>query len=116
MQKIEGDGMAFCHAGGHIIERTLNPGEVVKVDTGCIVAYTQTIDYDIQFVGGIKNTFFGGEGVFFATLRGPGKIWLQTLPISRLASRVLAYGSVGGRKEEGSILGGLGNLFDGDGI
>jgi uncharacterized protein (TIGR00266 family) len=116
MQKIEGDGMAFCHAGGHIIERTLSPGEVVKVDTGCIVAYTQTIDYDIQFVGGIKNTFFGGEGVFFATLRGPGKIWLQTLPISRLASRVLAYGSVGGRKEEGSILGGLGNLFDGDGI
>jgi uncharacterized protein (TIGR00266 family) len=116
MQKIEGDGMAFCHAGGHIIERTLNPGEVVKVDTGCIVAYTQTIDYDIQFVGGIKNTFFGGEGVFFATLRGPGKIWLQTLPISRLASRVLAYGSVGGRKEEGGILGGLGNLFDGDGI
>jgi uncharacterized protein (AIM24 family) len=69
MQKIEGDGMAFCHAGGHIIERTLKPGEVVKVDTGCIVAYTQTIDYDIQFVGGIKNTFFGGEGVFFRNLK-----------------------------------------------
>ena len=116
MQKIEGDGMAFCHAGGHIIRRRLQPGEVLKIDTGCIVAYTQTIDYDIQFVGGIKNTFFGGEGVFFATLRGPGEVWLQTLPISRLASRVLAYGSPGGRKEEGGILGGLGNLFDGDGV
>jgi uncharacterized protein (TIGR00266 family) len=116
MQKIEGDGMAFCHAGGHIIRRRLHPGEVLKIDTGCIVAYTQTIDYDIQYVGGIKNTFFGGEGVFFATLRGPGEVWLQTLPISRLASRVLSFGRPGGRKEEGSILGGLGNLFDGDGM
>jgi uncharacterized protein (TIGR00266 family) len=115
MQKLEGDGMAFCHAGGHIIERTLNPGETLRVDTGCIVAYTQEIDYDIQFVGGIKNTFFGGEGIFFATLRGPGKVWLQTLPISRLASRVLSYGTTT-RKDEGSILGGLGNIFDGDGV
>jgi uncharacterized protein (TIGR00266 family) len=115
MQKLEGDGMAFCHAGGHIIERTLSPGETLRVDTGCIVAYTQEIDYDIQFVGGIKNTFFGGEGIFFATLRGPGKVWLQTLPISRLASRVLSYGTTT-RKEEGSILGGLGNIFDGDGV
>jgi uncharacterized protein (TIGR00266 family) len=114
MQKIEGDGMAFCHAGGHVVKRTLKYGEALRVDTGCIVAYTQEIDYDIQFIGGIKNTFFGGEGVFFATLRGPGQVWLQTLPISRLASRILAY-STGTRKEEGSILGNLGNLFDGDG-
>lgn len=114
MQKLEGDGLAFCHAGGFIIERKLNPGEMLRVDTGCIVAYTQTIDYDIQFVGGIKNTLFGGEGLFFATLKGPGTVWLQTLPISRLASRILSYGTVN-RKEEGSILGGLGNLLDGDG-
>lgn len=114
MQKLEGDGMAFCHAGGHIMKKTLNAGEVLRVDTGCIVAYTQTIDYDIQFVGGIKNTIFGGEGLFFATLRGPGEVWLQTLPISRLASRIMQYGTTS-RKEEGSILGGLGNLLDGDG-
>lgn len=114
MQKLEGDGMAFCHAGGHVMKRKLKQGEMLRVDTGCIVAYTQEIDYDIQFVGGIKNTIFGGEGVFFATLRGPGDVWLQTLPISRLASRILSYGT-GPRKEEGSILGGLGNLFDGDG-
>ncbi len=114
MQKIEGDGYAFCHAGGHIIERELKPGETLRIDTGCVVAYTSTIDFDIQFVGGIRNTLFGGEGVFFAVLRGPGKVWLQTLPISRLASRILSYGS-GNRKEEGSILGGLGNLLDGDG-
>ena len=114
MQKLEGDGMAFCHAGGHIIRRTLKPSETLRVDTGCIVAYTQEIDYDIKYVGGVKNMIFGGEGIFFATLKGPGQVWLQTLPISRLASRVLSYG-VGSRKEEGSILGGLGNLFDGDG-
>ena len=114
MQKLEGDGMAFCHAGGHIIERTLAPGETLRIDTGCVVAYTREIDFDIQFVGGIKNTLFGGEGFFFAVLSGPGKVWLQTLPISRLASRIMAYGTVK-RKEEGSILGGLGNLLDGDG-
>lgn len=114
MQKLEGDGMAFMHAGGHVFERTLSHGELLKVDTGCIVAYTQQIEFDIQFVGGIKNTIFGGEGLFFATLRGPGKVWLQTLPISRLASRIMAYGTYN-RKEEGSILGGLGNLLDGDG-
>lgn len=114
MQKLEGDGLAFVHAGGHVTEKTLQSGQVLKVDTGCIVAYTPTIDYDIQFVGGIKNTLFGGEGLFFATLRGPGKVWLQTLPISRLASRILSYGSVR-RKEEGSILGGIGNALDGDG-
>ncbi len=114
MQKLEGDGMAFCHAGGYITERMLQPGEVLRVDTGCIVAYTQEIDYDIQFVGGIKNTIFGGEGLFFATLKGPGKVWLQSLPISRLAARILAYGTTT-RKEEGGILGGLGNILDGDG-
>jgi uncharacterized protein (AIM24 family) len=113
MQKLEGDGMAFVHAGGYIMEKQLAPGEVLKVDTGCIVAYTQEVDYDIQFVGGIKNTIFGGEGLFFATLRGPGKVWLQTLPVSRLAARILEYGTYR-RKEEGSILGGLGNLLDGD--
>lgn len=115
MQKLEGDGYAFMHAGGHVFERSLAAGELLKIDTGCIVAYTQQIEFDIQFIGGIKNTIFGGEGLFFATLRGPGKVWLQTLPISRLASRILSYGTVK-RKEEGSILGGLGNLLDGDGV
>ncbi len=114
MQKLEGDGMCFVHAGGHVLERELQPGEVLKIDTGCVVAFTPSIDYDIQFVGGIKNTLFGGEGLFFATLRGPGKVWIQTLPISRLASRIMAYGTYN-RKEEGSLLGGLGNLLDGDG-
>lgn len=112
MEKLEGDGMAFVHAGGIIIEKTLAVGELIKIDTGCIVAFTSSIDYDIQFVKGIKNMVFGGEGLFFATLRGPGKVWIQSLPISRLASRVIAYGG-GRRKEEGSILGGLGNLLDG---
>jgi uncharacterized protein (TIGR00266 family) len=114
MQKLEGDGLAFVHAGGHIVERDLQPGELLKVDTGCLVAFSPSIDYDIQFVGGIKNTIFGGEGLFFATLRGPGRVWIQTLPVSRLASRILQYATVN-RKEEGSILGGLGNVFDGDG-
>ncbi len=114
MQKLEGDGMAFVHAGGHVFERSLQPGEIIKIDTGCVVAYTQEINFDIQFIGGIRNSIFGGEGLFFATLQGPGKVWIQTLPVSRLASRILAYGSFN-RKEEGSILGGLGNLLDGDG-
>jgi len=114
MQKLEGDGLAFVHAGGHIVEKDLQPGELLKVDTGCLVAFTPSVDYDIQFVGGIKNTFFGGEGLFFATLRGPGRVWIQTLPVSRLAARILQYGTVN-RKEEGSLLGGLGNLLDGDG-
>lgn len=115
MQKLEGDGMAFVHSGGHVIEKHLQAGEVLKVDTGCIVAFTSDVNYDIQFVGGVKNTLFGGEGVFYASLTGPGKVWIQTLPISRLAGRILSYGS-GSRKEEGSILGGLGNMFDGDGM
>jgi uncharacterized protein (TIGR00266 family) len=112
MQKLEGDGWAFVHSCGTIIERDLQPGEVLRVDTGCIVAFTQNVDYDIQFVGGIKNTLFGGEGVFFAQLSGPGKVWIQSLPFSRLAGRVLMYSR--GGKEEGSLLGGLGGLLDGD--
>lgn len=115
MQKLEGDGMAFVHAGGMVIERHLAAGEVLKVDTGCIVAYTQHVDFDIEFIGGVKNTIFGGEGLFFATLRGPGSVWLQSLPISRLADRILRYGGTK-RREEGSVLGGLGNMLDGDGF
>ncbi len=115
MQRLTGDGWAFVHAGGTLLERTLAPGEVLRVDTGCIVGFQPTIDYDIQFVGGIKTAFFGGEGLFFATLRGPGKIWLQSLPFSRLAGRIVAAGSAGGRgREEGSMLGGLGRMLDGD--
>ncbi len=112
MQKLEGDGLAFMHAGGFVIERELQQGEILKVDTGCVVAYTPSIDFNIEFVKGIKNMVFGGEGLFFARLAGPGKIWLQSLPISRLAGRILAYGTYN-RKEEGSVLGGLGNIFDG---
>src|SRR5215211_2534349 len=114
MQKLEGDGMAFVHAGGHVFERELQTGELLKIDTGCVVAYTPSCDYDIQFVGGIKNSIFGGEGLFFASLKGPGRVWIQTLPVSRLASRILQYGTVS-RKDEGGILGGLGNVIDGDG-
>jgi len=114
MEKLQGDGMAFMHAGGHVFEKDLKSGELLKIDTGCLVAFTSGVNYDIQFVGGIKNTLFGGEGLFFATLRAPGKVWIQTLPISRLAARIITYGTVK-RKEEGSILGGLGNLIDGDG-
>lgn len=112
MQRLEGDGMAFCNSGGTICERRLGPGEVLRVDTGCIVAFTPSVDYDIEFVKGIKSAIFGGEGLFFATLRGPGSVWLQSLPISRMAGRILSAAR-GPRKEEGSILGGLGNLFDG---
>ena len=112
MQNLEGDGMAFVHAGGYVTERTLQPGEVLKIDTGCVVAYTDGIDFDIEFIKGIRNFMFGGEGLFFATLRGPGKVWIQSLPISRLAGRLMQYG-MGGRKEEGSLLGGIGNLLDG---
>ncbi len=116
MEKLEGDGMAFVHAGGYVMEKQLGVGEILKVDTGCVVAYTAGIDFDIQFIRGIKNWMFGGEGLFFAVLRGPGKVWLQSLPISRLASRIIQYSpQFGGRKEEGSILRGLGNLMDGDG-
>ncbi len=112
MEKLEGDGLAFVHAGGYVTERVLQPGEVLKIDTGCVVAYTAGVDFDIEFIRGVKNWMFGGEGLFFAVLRGPGKVWIQSLPISRLAGRILQYGTIN-RKEEGSILGGLGNLLDG---
>ena len=116
MQRLNGDGWAFIHAGGTLLERTLAPGETLRVDTGCIVGFQPTVDYDIQLVGGIKTALFGGEGLFFATLRGPGKIWLQSLPFSRLAGRIVAAAPQTGRggREEGSILGGLGRVLDGD--
>ena len=112
MEKLEGDGLCFAHAGGYVIEKELQAGELLKVDTGCVVAYTAGVDFDIEFIRGIKNWMFGGEGLFFAILKGPGKVWLQSLPISRLAGRIIEYGTFK-RKEEGSILGGLGNLLDG---
>src|SRR6187431_2803406 len=116
MQRLQGDGWAFVHAGGMLQERTLAPGELIRVDTGCIVALQPTVSYDIQYVGKIKSALFGGEGLFFATLRGPGRIWLQSLPLSRLANRIIsaAPGLGRGGREEGSILGGLGGLLDGD--
>lgn len=116
MQKLEGDGMAFVHAGGTMAKKILRTGETLRVDTGCIVGFTKDIDYDIEFVGGIKNTIFGGEGLFFAKLKGPGTVYIQSLPFSRLAARVLATAPKGGGKDrgEGSLLGGLGDLLDGD--
>lgn len=116
MQKMEGDGLGFIHAGGTMAKKVLQPGEVLKVDTGCIVGFTQDVNYDIEFVGGIKNTIFGGEGMFFATLKGPGTVYIQSLPFSRLAGRVLAMApkTGNGSRGEGSILGGIGDLLDGD--
>ena len=115
MQKLEGDGMAFVHAGGTLAKKVLAEGEVLKVDTGCIVGFTKDVDYDIEFVGGIKNTIFGGEGLFFATLRGPGTVYIQSLPFSRLAGRIIASLPRGGKdKGEGSILGAIGDIVGGD--
>src|SRR5262245_3093040 len=116
LERLQGDGLAFIHAGGTIMQKDLAPGETLRVDTGCIVAFQPSVDYDIQYVGGIKTALFGGEGLFFATLRGPGRIWLQSLPLSRLAGRIVAAvpGIGRGGREEGSILGGLGGLLDGD--
>uniref|UniRef100_UPI004049D7D4 TIGR00266 family protein n=1 Tax=Flavobacterium sp. TaxID=239 RepID=UPI004049D7D4 len=116
MQKLEGDGMSFIHAGGTLAKKELKSGEILKVDTGCLVGFTKNVNYDIEFVGGIKNTLFGGEGVFFATLQGPGTVYIQSLPFSRLADRIIASApSAGGSsKEEGSLLGGLGRMLDGD--
>ncbi|PID73654.1 MAG: TIGR00266 family protein [Desulfobacterales bacterium] len=115
MQKLEGTGLVFVHAGGTVVERSLSPGEILHVDTGCVVALEQTVDFDVQQAGGIKTSLFGGEGLFFSRLRGPGKIWLQSLPFSRLAGRMLqAAPQRGGSQGEGSVLGGLGNLLDGD--
>ena len=116
MQRLQGDGWAFVHAGGTLHERTLAPGELIRVDTGCIVALQPSVNYEIEYVGKIKSALFGGEGLFFATLRGPGRIWLQSLPLSRLANRIVAAvpGLGRGGREEGSILGKIGGLIDGD--
>ena len=117
MERLTGDGWAFVNAGGTLEEKTLAAGETLRVDTGCLVALQPSVTYDIQMVGGIKTALFGGEGLFFATLQGPGRVWLQSLPFSRLASRIYAAAPQTGRggREQGSILGGLGNLLDGDG-
>ena len=121
MQKLEGDGLAFVHAGGTVLKRELQPGQTLLVDTGCVVAYTPSVDFEIQYVGKIKTALFGGEGLFFAKLTGPGTIWLQSLPFSRLASRVFAAAPQRGGSKEESALGGLaigggllGGLLGGD--
>src|SRR5256714_15215144 len=112
LERLQGDGLAFVHAGGTILERDLGVGEVLRVDTGCIVAFQPSVEYNIEFVGKIKTAFFGGEGLFFATLRGPGKIWLQSLPLSRLAGRITAASPQTGRGGGGgrAILGGVGTV------
>ncbi len=116
MQRLLGDGWAFVHAGGTLLERTLTAGELIRVDTGCIVGFQPSVNYEIEYVGRIKSAIFGGEGLFFATLRGPGRVWLQSLPLSRLANRIIAAAPrvTRGGREEGSLLGGLGNILDGD--
>lgn len=116
MQKLEGDGIVFCHAGGSIYTRELADGEIIKVDTGCIVAHHGNVQCDIQMVKGIKNAVFGGEGLFLATMQGPGRIWLQSLPFSRLAGRILTAAPQSGGKSqgEGSVLGGVFNAISGD--
>lgn len=116
MQKLQGDGLAFVHAGGTTATRELAAGEKLKVDTGCIVGFDATVNYDIEFIGGIKNMVFGGEGLFYATLTGPGTVYIQSLPFSRLANRIWMAAPRGGGndKGEGSILGKIGNLLDGD--
>src|SRR5258705_5085768 len=117
MERRQRDGWVLGHAGGTLVERTLAAGENLRVDTGCLVALQPSVAYDIQFVGGLKSALFGGEGLFFATLKGPGRIWLQSLPFSRLASRIYAAApqTRGRPRDEGAVLGGLGNLLDGDG-
>ncbi len=117
MQRLQGDGMAFANACGTLIERELRPNESLRVDTGCLVALQPSVGYDVQYVGKVKTALFGGEGLFFVHLRGPGRIWLQSLPFSRLASRIYAAApQTGGRRRgEGSLLGTLGDLLDGDG-
>lgn len=115
LERLQGDGMAFIHAGGTVIEKELN-GETLRLDTGCLVAFTSGIEYNIEAVKGLKSMFFGGEGMFMATVRGHGKVWIQSLPFSRLADRVIEHAprSGGGRQGEGSVLGGLGDILDGD--
>ncbi len=112
LQRIKGDGLAFVHAGGTIVRRELAAGEHLRLDTGCLVAFQPSVDYDIQRAGGIKTTFFGGEGIFVASLTGPGTVWLQSLPFARLAGRIAGTFSAAKGKGEGSVLGGLGNLFE----
>jgi len=116
MQKLEGEGMVFVHAGGTLAVRDLKAGELIRVDTGCVVGFQPSVDFEIQYVGKLKTAMFGGEGLFFATLRGPGRVWIQSLPLSRLANRIVrAAPAAGGRSVgEGSLLGGLGGLLDGD--
>ncbi|MBA4254777.1 MAG: TIGR00266 family protein [Polaromonas sp.] len=108
MQKLDGNGLAFVHAGGTVVKRELSPGQVLRVDTGCVVAYTPDVNFEVQYVGKIKTAMFGGEGLFLARMTGPGTVWLQSLPFSRLASRIFAAAPQrGGSREEGSVLGGL---------
>jgi uncharacterized protein (TIGR00266 family) len=116
MQRLEGDGLCFVHAGGTVHPVDLTAGQTLRVDTGCLVALQPSVSYDIQFVGKIKTALFGGEGLFFATLTGPGRVWLQSLPLSRMADRIYkaAPAAGGARRGEGSLLGGLGGLLDGD--
>jgi uncharacterized protein (TIGR00266 family) len=116
MQRLDGEGLVFVHAGGTLMARDLQPGEKIRVDTGCVVAFQPSVDFDIQYVGKIKSALFSGEGLFFATLTGPGRVWLQSLPLSRLANRIIASApAAGGRSVgEGSVLGALGGLLDGD--
>ncbi len=113
LQRLEGDGMAFVHAGGTIVERDMRDGETLRVDTGCLVAFSPTVDYDIQFVGGFKNALFGGEGLFLAVLRGPGKVYLQSLPFSRLADRLKAASGWSQKGEKKGIAGMGGDLLGG---
>lgn len=115
MQKLDGDGWVFVQMGGTVVERELAPGEVLHVDTGCLAAYTPSIDFDLEMVRGVKSIIFGGEGLFFARLRGPGKVWIQSMPFARLAGRVLANAAGGGQNRgEGSLLGQLGHFIDGN--
>jgi uncharacterized protein (TIGR00266 family) len=116
LQKLSGDGLAFAHAGGTVHYYDLEPGQTLKVDTGCLVAFQESVDYEIEYAGSIKTALFGGEGLFFARVTGPGRVYLQSLPFSRLASRIYTAAPQGGGQQqgEGSVLGGLGNILDGD--
>ncbi len=117
LQRLQGQGLAFVHAGGTVVKKELRAGQTLRVDTGCLVAFAPTVDYDIQFIGGFRNALFGGEGLFIANLTGPGSVYLQSLPFSRLADRIMAASKFGSRKDEskglGGIGGGLGSLISG---
>lgn len=118
LQRLQGEGLAFVHAGGTVVKKDLVAGQTLRVDTGCLVAFAPTVDYDIQFIGGFRNALFGGEGLFITNLTGPGTVYLQSLPFSRLADRIMAASKFGSRKDErkglGGIGGGLGSLISGD--